>query len=133
MQILPDLLFNSFIKAVKNIVRYQASITVKDYICRLRPVSCMFHQEKFPAVYNDTVIGKPASFFPFDMEVCRIIGDQYVWGGSSPSTSFDCSGFVSWVINNCGNGWNIGRQTIPKQRKLTPNIETVRLPFLFII
>ena len=32
-------------------------------------------------------------------------------GGSSPSTSFDCSGFVSWVINNCGNGWNIGRQT----------------------
>ena len=30
---------------------------------------------------------------------------------SSPSTSFDCSGFVSWVINHCGNGWNVGRQT----------------------
>ena len=28
----------------------------------------------------------------------------YVWGGSSPSTSFDCSGFVSWVLNNCGVG-----------------------------
>ena len=31
----------------------------------------------------------------------------YVWGGSSPATSFDCSGFVSWVINH--SGWNVGR------------------------
>ena len=35
----------------------------------------------------------------------------YVWGGSSPSTSFDCSGFVCWVINNSGNGWSVGRTT----------------------
>ena len=35
----------------------------------------------------------------------------YVWGGSNPSTSFDCSGFVCWVINNCGNGWSVGRTT----------------------
>ena len=35
----------------------------------------------------------------------------YVWGGSSPSTSFDCSGFVCWVINNSGNGWTVGRTT----------------------
>ena len=30
-----------------------------------------------------------------------------LWGGSSPATSFDCSGYVSWVINH--SGWNVGR------------------------
>ena len=42
---------------------------------------------------------------------CQFIGNPYVWGGSNPSTSFDCSGFVCWVINNCGNGWSVGRTT----------------------
>ena len=42
-------------------------------------------------------------------EAEKYLGYPYVWGGSSPSTSFDCSGFVSWVVNNCGVGWNIGR------------------------
>ena len=51
------------------------------------------------------------SFSALMAEATRYIGYPYVWGGSSPSTSFDCSGFVSWVINNCGNGWNVGRQT----------------------
>ena len=37
----------------------------------------------------------------------QYIGYPYVWGGSSPSTSFDCSGFISWVINH--SGWNVGR------------------------
>lgn len=42
-------------------------------------------------------------------EPVKYLGYPYVWGGSNPNTSFDCSGFVSWVVNNCGVGWNIGR------------------------
>lgn len=41
----------------------------------------------------------------------QYLRQAYVWGGSLPSTGFDCSGYVSYVINNCGNGWNIGRKT----------------------
>jgi cell wall-associated NlpC family hydrolase len=52
-----------------------------------------------------------AKFAAMITEAEKYLGYPYVWGGSSPSTSFDCSGFVSWVINNCGNGWNYGRQT----------------------
>ena len=44
-------------------------------------------------------------------EAQKYLGYPYVWGGSSPATSFDCSGFVSWVVNNCGVGWSIGRLT----------------------
>ena len=55
-------------------------------------------------------------------EAEKYLGYPYVWGGSSPSTSFDCSGFVCWVINNCGNGWNVGRKTAEELRQMLPAI-----------
>ena len=42
-------------------------------------------------------------------EAEKYLGYPYVWGCSSPATSFDCSGFVSWVVNHCGVGWDVGR------------------------
>ena len=51
-------------------------------------------------------------------EAEKYLGYPYVWGGSSPSTSFDCSGFVSWVVNHCGNGWNVGRLTAEGLRQI---------------
>ena len=42
------------------------------------------------------------------MEAEKYLGFPYVWGGSNPTTSFDCSGFVSWVINH--SGWDVGRR-----------------------
>ena len=43
-------------------------------------------------------------------EADKYLGYPYVWGGSSPEESFDCSGYVSWVINH--SGWNVGRQGV---------------------
>ncbi len=42
-------------------------------------------------------------------EAEKYLGYPNVWGGANPSTSFDCSGYVSWVINH--SGWDVGRLT----------------------
>ena len=48
-----------------------------------------------------------AQFAAMIKEAEKYLGYPYVWGGSSPSTSFDCSGFVCWVVNH--SGWSVGR------------------------
>lgn len=68
------------------------------------PAECP-HYEVPPEALTDT------KFANMIKEAEKYLGYPYVWGGSSPSTSFDCSGFVSYVINHCGNGWSVGRQT----------------------
>lgn len=77
--------------------------------------------ELFPdSPYVDLYLNKtdqsfdiPADAIPSDKvaamlrEAQKYLGYPYVWGGSSPETSFDCSGYVCWVVNH--SGWNIGR------------------------
>ena len=52
-------------------------------------------------------------------ETEKYLGYPYVWGGSNPNTSFDCSGFVCWVINHTEGLPNVGRTTANGLRSLT--------------
>lgn len=78
----------------------------------------LFPQGEYPGVvgrqpFTDYDIPPEAladeTFAAMIAEAEKYLGYPYVWGGASPSTSFDCSGFVSWVINH--SGWNVGRLT----------------------
>ena len=76
----------------------------------------LFPQSLYPNVskrpdYTDYDVPPEAledeAFAAMLKEAEKYLGYPYIWGGSSPATSFDCSGFVSWVINH--SGWNVGR------------------------
>lgn len=79
-----------------------------------------------PGEYDDYAVPgeylTDAQFANVLREAERYLGYPYVWGGSKPSTSFDCSGFVSWVINHCGNGWNYGRLTANGWKNATARV-----------
>ncbi len=60
-------------------------------------------------------------------EAKKYLGYEYVWGGSSPKTSFDCSGYVSWVVNNSGIGINIGRTNAKNIYKLCTKVSSSQL------
>ncbi len=69
----------------------------------------LYYDTDYPRYEIPTEALADEQFAKMIAEAEKYLGYPYVWGGSSPSTSFDCSGFVSWVLNHCGVGWNVGR------------------------
>ena len=84
---------------------YNATFGNRDYLfpTNALPIVDGMSYEIPPEALSD------AKFAAMIHEAEKYLGYPYVWGGSSPSTSFDCSGFVSWVVNHCGLGWDYGR------------------------
>ena len=68
-----------------------------------------------------------AQFAAIIKEAEKYLSYPYVWGGSSPATSFDCSGFVSYVYNNCGVGWSFGRLGAEGLRQLCTLVTAANL------
>ena len=66
-----------------------------------------YYNTEFPVYEIPESALQDATFAAMIEEAEKYLSYPYVWGGASPSTSFDCSGFVSWVLNN--SGWNVGR------------------------
>lgn len=81
---------------------------------------------KQPTYYNIPPEAlKDDKFAAMMEEATKYIGYPYVWGGSSPSTSFDCSGYISWVLNH--SGWNVGRQTAQGLYNLCTPVSTAQV------
>lgn len=62
-----------------------------------------------PAAFLAAPPSEPDTFSLMKAEAEKYLGYEYRWGGSNPATSFDCSGYVSWVANH--SGWDFGRRT----------------------
>ena len=71
----------------------------------------MYYGSEYPKYEIPPEALEDEQFAAIIKEAEKYLGFPYVWGGSSPSTSFDCSGFVSYVYNNCGLGWDLGRRS----------------------
>ena len=92
---------------IKRYMIYNATYGNRDYLFSVEtlPAYGGMSYEIPPEALSDS------RFAAMIHEAEKYLGYPYVWGGASPETSFDCSGYVSWVVNHCDNGWDYGRLT----------------------